>query len=177
MTTPCCTFCRFAVCQVLGTTDPIVHAQTTQLRLTHIATEAALQTTGQVLPTWGFGQLEVITKRNAKEEAASMWWIDYHENAALNDTPHTRPVYMPFLEKLKETLAVSLRANEALQVSSGRVERRRSRHIEGGMTRQGGWRERRERNKKWAMKHVEWFAPPPSLLVLYFVFICHHVCA
>ncbi|XP_052789205.1 protein O-mannosyltransferase 1-like [Mya arenaria] len=84
-----------------------------QVRLIHIKTGQALKITGNVLPEWGFNQLEVATDRIVQQEA-TIWNVEEHRytkdedkdlqmaSLQLSEMIPTKPTELSFWEKFIE---------------------------------------------------------------------------
>lgn len=93
--------------------QPFVH----EFRLVHVLTQAALQTTGKVLPDWGYKQLEVVANRHETTGTNSLWTIDDHQSrdARASGDKIERP-RMNFWQKFVELHRTMFRANNELLV-------------------------------------------------------------
>lgn len=87
------------------------------LRLVHVATASALQTSGKVLPDWGFSQLEVMASRHRLEVTEAVWTVDDHRHAAApKDAPLVTRPPLSFWNKLLELHTRMFDANSKLLV-------------------------------------------------------------
>lgn len=65
-----------------------VHPLTTIFRLKHEILQCYLQHTGNLLPEWGFKQIEMVCTKDARKNDKSTWWtIEDHDNVFLPPRP------------------------------------------------------------------------------------------
>lgn len=90
---------------------------TDKLKLTHVFTNAVLQTTGKELPDWGFRQQEVVSNRHFTTGDGTEWLVDDHRHPyAPANAAMVRRQPMGFWLRLVELHIAMFRANNQLLV-------------------------------------------------------------